>query len=101
MARMTCKRAFELGAVAMRRLAMAKCLNLNESLLEGIMTDAGRPADEIAAMRHQVEAIEVALKDIGNASPGAAAYYGSYILGDREQADIRALFPDVGPRLKI
>lgn len=101
MARMTRKRSFELGALAMQKLAMAKCVNLNESLLEGIMTDAGLTAAEKVAMNHQVAAIDVALKDIESESPGAAAYYGSYILGDREQAEIKAPFPDVGPRFEI
>jgi hypothetical protein len=96
MARLTRKRAFELGCIAMRQLAMAKCGNLTESLQEGIMTDGGLTAADKRAMRHQVNAIDEVQRDIRGENWGAAAYYGSYILNDRERDEIRALFPDIG-----
>lgn len=95
MARMTCRRAFELGALAMRRLAQAKCNNLTESLREGIMTDCGLYEAEKRAMRHQVDAIDQVEKDIGAEDWRQAAYYGSYILDEREKAQISALLPDL------
>lgn len=95
MARLTRRRAFELGVLAMRRLAEAKCGNLTESLQEGIMTDGGLTADDKKAMNHQVTAIEEASKDIRSETPEDAAYYGSYILGESERKDIKTLFPDL------
>ncbi len=98
MPRLTRKRAFELGCIAMRQLAMAKCGNLIESLQEGIMTDGGlTPADK-RAMNHQVDAINEVEKDIRDSSWERAAYYGSYILNDREKTQILTLFPTVGPK---
>lgn len=92
---MTPQRAFVLGALAMRRMAMAKCGNLTESLQEDIMTSAGLAKADKAAMNHQVNAIQNAEDDIAAETPGAAAYYGSYILGEREKSEIKTLFPDV------
>jgi hypothetical protein len=93
------RRAFELGALAMRQLAMAKCGNATESLEEGIMTDAGLTAANRRAMNHQVEAITEVEKDIMKETPADAAYYGSYILTDQEKMEIRALFPDIARKL--
>lgn len=93
MPRLTLKRAFELGALAMRQLAMAKCGNLTESLQEGMMTDGHLTDTDKKAMSVQVDAIEVVLDDIKNESFHDAAYYGSYILMDRERDQIRKLFP--------
>lgn len=90
-----CKRAFELGAIAMRQLAAAKCGNLTESLQEGVMTDAGLTRADKRAMNHQVVAINEVEKDIRNCTVERAAHYGSYILSEREQAEIKALFPSL------
>lgn len=89
----TLHRAFELGALAMRQLAMAKCGNLTESLQEGMMTDACLTRTEKTAMKHQVTAIDEVEKDIRAERSDDAAYYGSYILADVERAQIRTLFP--------
>lgn len=94
--RLTCRRAFELGALAMRQLAIAKCGNLTEGLQEDAMTNGSLTAAEKVAMNHQVVAIEEVQKDIGSETVGKAAYYGSYILADRERDQIRELFPDIG-----
>jgi hypothetical protein len=94
MPRLTRKRAFELGALAMQRLAMAKCGNLTESLQEGMMTDGGLTKADKKAMGHQVDAIFEVEKDIRRETVDDAAYYGSYILADAERNQIRFLFPE-------
>jgi hypothetical protein len=87
------QRAFELGCLAMQRLALAKCGNLTEGLQEGLMTDAGLSKAEKSAMSFQIGAIHEAEQDIRSESWQRAAHYGSYILPDKEQAEIKALFP--------
>lgn len=82
----------------MRRLAQAKCGNLTESLQEGMMTDCGLTSDDKRAMRHQVDAIDQVEKDIGAEDWKRAAYYGSYILGEREKGEITALLPDLAAK---
>jgi hypothetical protein len=101
MPRLTLKRAFVLGALAMKQEALAMCGNATEGLQEDIMTSAGLTAEDKKAMNHQVNAIDAVQDDIEKRTPGEAAYYGSYILGDREKAEIKKLFPDVGPRFVI
>ena len=98
MPRLTKKRAFELGALAMRHLAMAKCGNLTEGLQEDIMTSGGLTADDKKAMNHQVNAINEVEKDISNETWEKAAYYGSYILPEAEQKQIKELFPSIAAR---
>lgn len=87
------QRAFELGCLAMQRLALAKCGNLTESLQEGVMTDAGLSQAEKSAMKFQIGAIDEVEKDIRAESWKRAAHYGSYILPENERAEIAALFP--------
>lgn len=79
----------------MKHLAMAKCGNLTESLQEGIMTDYGLTDADKLAMNHQVDAIEAVEQDIGAETWEDAAYYGSYILYDKEKNQILTLFPNV------
>lgn len=93
MSHITLQRAFELGAIAMRRLAMAQCGNATESLQEGIMTDVGLTKADKRAMNHQVDAIEEVENDIARQAPEDAAQYGSYILTERECAEIKLLYP--------
>lgn len=99
--RLSLRRAFVLGALAMRRSAMAHCGNATESLQEGMMTDAGLSSADKKAMAHQINAIGELEDAIRGETPGGAAYYGSYILRDREKAEIKALFPDVNQRFVI
>lgn len=91
----TPERAFVLGALAMRQCAIAMCGNATESLQEDIMTSAGLSAADKKAMNHQVNAINVVEYQIEKETPSDAAFYGSYILGDREKAEIKLLFPEV------
>jgi hypothetical protein len=91
----TIQRAFELGVLAMRQLAEAKCGNLTESLSEGLMTDAGLTDADRIAMRHQIVAIGEVWKEIGAEGPKDAARYGSYILASEECRQIKSLFPDL------
>lgn len=77
----------------MRRLALAKCGNLTESLMEGLMTDSGLTEADKQAMNDQITAIEEVSRDVGREQPDDAAYYGSYILSDAEQRQIKTLFP--------
>jgi hypothetical protein len=93
--RLTRIRAFELGARAMKQLAMTKCGNLTESLQEGLMTDGGLTAADKKAMNHQVDAINEVERDIGRETVAKAAFYGSYILPDIERLQIKELFPDI------
>jgi hypothetical protein len=98
MPRLTLKRAFELGAIAMKQLASAQCGNLTESLQEGMMTDGGLTAADKKAMTHQVNAIDEVERDIVRQSSRDAAYYGSYILPDAEKSQIKKLFGDDLPK---
>lgn len=85
------KRALELGVICGRMHAGAKCDNETESLQEGIMTDAGLTKADKAAMNIQVTAIDVVRKEIAEITPEAALYYGSYMLPEAEQAELKAL----------
>jgi hypothetical protein len=97
----TPQRAFELGALAMKQLALAKCGNLTESLQEGIMTDAGLSRADKDAMDWQIDAINEVEKDIRSETSAKAAHYGSYIFGETVKSQIRELFPDATwPTLK-
>lgn len=87
------KRAFELGALSMRRLAMAKCGNLTESLQEGLMTDAYLSRADRQGMKDQLTALDVVRDDIAKETPDDAAYYGSYILPEAERDEVRVLYP--------
>lgn len=98
MRRLTRKRAFELGAIAANYLARAKCGNLTEGLMEDMMTSGGLTKADKVAMTHQVNAINAVEKDIENSTWKAAAYYGSYILNERETQEIKVLFPDVSQK---
>jgi hypothetical protein len=80
----------------MKQSALAMCGNATEGLQEDIMTSAGLTAEDKKAMNHQVNAINEVEDDIEKETPSKAAYYGSYILGDREKTEIKKLFPDVG-----
>lgn len=91
----TPERAFELGCIAMRQLAIAKCGNLTEGLQEGVMTDAGLTKRDMVVMGFQVDAIDEVEKDIKNSTVERAAYYGSYILSERECSEIKELFPNL------
>lgn len=79
----------------MRQLAIAKCGNATEGLQEGIMTDAGLTKRDRAMMGLQVDAIDAVEKDIKNQTVESAAYYGSYILNERECSEIKELFPNL------
>lgn len=98
MARLTRKRAFELGAIAANRLAQARCGTLTEGLMEDMMTSGGLTKADKVAMNHQVNAISEVEEDIRKRTWKDAAYYGSYILSDRETQEIKALFPDVSQK---
>lgn len=85
------RRALELGVICGRMLAEAKCGNEIESLQEGIMTDAGLTKADKIAMNHQVNAIEVTRKEVARIAPKDALHYGSYMLPEAEQAELKAL----------
>lgn len=95
MSNMTLQRAFELGALAMRRKCAAICGTELEGLQEDLMTSGGLSERTRTAMKHQLAAIDEIEKVICTVTLGAAAYYGSYILGDSERAEIKTIFPDI------
>lgn len=63
--------------------------------MEGLQTDAALTKADRKAMNHQINAIEEAREMISNSAVDRAAYYGSYILSDAEQRQIKKLFPGI------
>lgn len=83
--------ALRLGALSMWWLARAKVGNLEESLQEGLMTDAGLTAADRTAMGHQLEALGVCGEDIFCEEPEAAFTYASYMLPEPDRSRLKAL----------
>ena len=92
------RRAFELGALSMQKLSGAQCGTETESLMEGLETDAGLTNDDRNAMRHQIDAIEVIEDNIFKQTVADAAYYGSYLMAEKERCEIKTLFPRMKKR---
>lgn len=85
-------RALELGALAMRRQAGAICGTETESLLEGIMTDAGLSRADKKAMNHQVVAIQEIERMIDETEPLRAFRYASYITPSPEREEFNSIW---------